>query len=187
MRVHVDDGHAVRLMKDQFKELFTNHQEIVFICIGTDRCTGDAFGPFVGLELKKMKRLWDMEHIHIYGCLHEPVHALNFHDVMTDIHQNFPEALLIAVDSCLCSMNNLETIMIENKPLKPGALNAELPATGDWRILGNVNVGGFMEHMVLSSTRLSLVLRMAEKTAQAISLAFFQLNREKEVASAKID
>lgn len=179
MHVHLEDEQATHLLKEQFKEMFGKHREIVFLCIGTDRSTGDAYGPFVGLELKKMKKLWKREDIHVYGCLHHPVHALNFHEVLAGIQAAHPEALLVAVDSCLCSIGNLETICVENKPLKPGAFNAELPETGDWRILGNVNVSGYMEHMVLGSTRLSLVLRMAEKTAQAISLAFFQLNQEK--------
>ena len=180
MRVHLEDEHAMRLLKEQFKEMFRHEREIVFVCIGTDRSTGDAYGPFVGLELKKMNKLWKRESIHVYGCLHEPVHALNFHEVLDEIKEKHPGALLVAIDSCLCSVGSVETICIENKPLKPGAFNADLPETGDWRILGNVNVSGYMEHMVLGSTRLSLVLRMAEKTAQAISLAFFQLEKEKK-------
>lgn len=180
MRIHLEDEQATRLLKEQFKKIFEQQKEIVFLCIGTDRSTGDSYGPFVGLELKKMKHLWKRDDIHVYGCLHEPVHALNFHDILNEIRTEHPEALLVAVDSCLCSIGNLETICVENKPLKPGVFNAELPETGNWRILGNVNVSGYMEHMVLGSTRLSLVLRMAEKTAQAISLAFFQLDQEKQ-------
>ncbi|AQQ52049.1 spore protease YyaC [Planococcus lenghuensis] len=183
MRVHLEDEQATHLLKEQFKEMFESQGEIVFLCIGTDRSTGDAFGPFVGLELKKMKKLWKRESVHVYGCLHDPVHALNFHGILNDIQTMHPDALLVAVDSCLCSIGSLETICVENKPLKPGAFNAELPETGDWRILGNVNVSGYMEHMVLGSTRLSLVLRMAEKTAQAISLALFQLDQEKQEAT----
>ncbi|NLL31337.1 MAG: DUF1256 domain-containing protein, partial [Clostridiales bacterium] len=29
-----------------------SNREIIFLCIGTDRCTGDSLGPLVGHKLK---------------------------------------------------------------------------------------------------------------------------------------
>ncbi|MNE77605.1 hypothetical protein D3C80_1739330 [compost metagenome] len=40
---------------------------------------------------------------------------------------------------------------------------------GDISIYGIVNVGGFMEYMVLQNTRLSLVMRMADEIITAIT------------------
>ena len=54
-------------------------------------------------------------------------------------------------------------------PLKPGTgVNKDLPPIGDAHITGIVNVGGFMEYLVLQNTRLSLVIRMAEAIAGGI-------------------
>lgn len=47
-------------------------QEVVFLCIGSDRITGDSLGPLIGHKLSK-------EHLSrciIYGTLNQPVHAL---------------------------------------------------------------------------------------------------------------
>jgi len=60
-------------------------------------------------------------------------------------------------------------ITVGEGPLKPGAgVNKELPQVGDAYITGVVNVGGFMEYLVLQNTRLSLVIRMADAIARGV-------------------
>ena len=52
-------------------------QEVVFLCIGSDRITGDSLGPLIGHKLSK-------EHLSrcsIYGTLDQPVHALNLAEI----------------------------------------------------------------------------------------------------------
>ncbi|MNN53765.1 hypothetical protein D3C81_1685430 [compost metagenome] len=44
-------------------------------------------------------------------------------------------------------------------------------------ITGIVNVGGFMEYLVLQNTRLSLVMNMADVIARGIHMAFLQTRR----------
>jgi putative sporulation protein YyaC len=39
---------------------------------------------------------------------------------------------------------------------------------------GNVNIGGFMEYLVLQNTRLSIVMKLAETITSAIQLATTQ-------------
>jgi hypothetical protein len=47
--------------------------DVHFICIGTDRSSGDSLGPFVGTYLN------EMGYKNVYGTLDEPVHAMNLH------------------------------------------------------------------------------------------------------------
>ena len=47
--------------------------EIVFLCIGSDRVTGDCLGPYIGHLLHPH----ETGHIFVYGTLSCPVHALN--------------------------------------------------------------------------------------------------------------
>ena len=47
--------------------------KIVFVCIGSDRITGDSLGPLVGHQLSR----YHWKNIYVYGTLNEPVHALN--------------------------------------------------------------------------------------------------------------
>jgi len=43
-----------------------------------------------------------------------------------------------------------------------------LPPIGDAYVTGVVNVGGFMEYLVLQNTRLSLVIKMADAIARGV-------------------
>lgn len=51
-------------------------RELVFLCIGSDRITGDSLGPLIGYQLSPYcSRIF-----HVYGTLDDPVHALNLPD-----------------------------------------------------------------------------------------------------------
>ena len=56
-------------------------KEIIILCIGSDRITGDSLGPLIGQQLSRHR--W--KNIHIYGTLDAPVHALNLESVLADI------------------------------------------------------------------------------------------------------
>lgn len=49
----------------------------------------------------------------------------------------------------------------------PG-VSKTLPPVGDIHVTGIVNVGGYMEYLVLQNTRLSVVIRMAEVISKAL-------------------
>ncbi|NSJ87437.1 DUF1256 domain-containing protein [Blautia hansenii] len=54
-----------------------NFSELVILCIGSDRITGDSLGPLVGHSLSR----FSLPHARVYGTLDRPVHALNLsHD-----------------------------------------------------------------------------------------------------------
>jgi putative sporulation protein YyaC len=141
------------------------HDEIVILCIGTDRSTGDALGPLVGSKLKSRKH----HLLHVYGTLEEPVHAMNLSEKLDEIHRAHPQAMLIAIDACLGQFSNVGNINVADGPLKPGAgVKKDLPSVGTFHITGIVNVGGFMEYFVLQNTRLYVVMRMADIIASAL-------------------
>ena len=71
--------------------------ELVFLCIGSDRMTGDCLGPYIGQKLSS----YEWNGIFVYGTLSDPVHALNLEKICTHIRQKHPKALVIAIDACL--------------------------------------------------------------------------------------
>ncbi|GAV24917.1 spore protease YyaC [Carboxydothermus islandicus] len=147
------------------------NRPVVILCIGTDRSTGDAFGPLVGSFLKNAP----ISFFHVYGCLDEPVHAVNLEETLKNIYHQYKYPFLIAVDASLGSLNTVGQIVLKDGPLKPGAaLNKKLPPVGDLSLTGVVNVGGFMEFMVLQNTRLSTVMAMA----RFLSEVFVELNHQ---------
>lgn len=136
------------------------HQELVIVCIGTDRSTGDCLGPLVGTALSKLN---SGRQFHLYGTLEEPVHAMNLKDTLEKINQSFHNPFIIGIDACLGQTSSVGSIQVVHGPLRPGAgVNKELPPVGDIHLTGIVNVGGFMEYFVLQNTRLSLVMRLSE-------------------------
>jgi len=146
-------------------EASIDKQDLVILCIGTDRSTGDALGPLTGTKLRSFN-----PYPHIYGTLDEPVHASNLHDNIQSIQRNFDNPFIIAVDACLGRLESVGCVSLGRGSLKPGAaVNKDLPAVGNAYVTGIVNVSGFMEHLVLQSTRLSLVMKMADTIAHAFS------------------
>lgn len=140
-------------------------REVVILCIGTDRSTGDALGPLTGSKLKTLHH-----HPYIYGTLDDPVHATNLPAMIKFIKVNFANPFVIAVDACLGRLESVGCVSLGRGPVKPGAaVNKELPPVGDAYITGIVNVGGFMEHLVLQSTRLNLVIKMADIIAHGLA------------------
>ncbi len=149
------------------KEAYTSNRDIVFVCIGTDRSTGDALGPLTGSKLKQLNLKTP-----VYGTLDEPVHATNLAEYSKIIYESNKNPFLIAVDACLGQLNNVGYLSIGKGAVKPGAaVKKDLPPIGDAYITGIVNVGGFMEHLVLQSTRLNLVMKMSDTIARSISFA----------------
>lgn len=138
----------------------SNNPEVVVLCVGTDRSTGDCLGPLVGHRLSKN---YSMMNIHVFGTLNEPVHAKNLDEKMNFIFNNIRNPFIIAIDASLGKMENIGKINLYNGPLFPGAgVNKNLQPVGDISITGIVNMSGFMEYIVLQNTRLSLVMEMAE-------------------------
>lgn len=139
---------------------------LVFVCIGTDRSTGDALGPLVGQALLRRGVAPSV----VFGTLDEPAHAGNLDDVLARVHREANNAFVVAVDACLGRMENVGTITVGAGALSPGAgVNKELPQVGGAFVTGTVNVGGFMEYFVLQNTRLALVMGMAEVIGDSLA------------------
>ncbi|MEG1257085.1 spore protease YyaC [Clostridium sp.] len=140
-------------------------RDIVILCVGTDRSTGDSLGPIVGDKLKFLVR----DKVFIYGNLETPVHAKNISDTYEFIINNRSNPFIIAVDASLGNLQNVGKVIIESKPLSPGlALNKNLPKVGDLTITGVVNISGSLEFIVLQNTRLYIVMKLAEIIASGL-------------------
>lgn len=166
--------NATYLLKEGLLHYFKTYavnKEIVLLCIGTDRSTGDSLGPMIGSKM----RMYSFLPIHVYGNLDEPVHALNLVETMKEIYRNHVSPYIIAIDACLGRLQNVGMIQIKQGPLKPGAgVKKDLPEVGDIHIVGNVNVGGFMEFFVLQNTRLSVVMKMADVISSSLTQALLE-------------
>jgi len=181
MRQSIDDTFFVYHFKNELKPILSECRDIVFVCIGTDRSAGDSYGPFVGLKLKQTFFLRKYTHVSVYGCLDHPVHAKNLMETVQLIEERHTDPLIIAIDACLGASSSIGTVVFERGSMKPGAgVQKDLPAIGSYHISGIVNVGGFLPIQVLQGTRLSLVYKMANKTADFITRALMEIEHEKQ-------
>jgi putative sporulation protein YyaC len=142
--------------------------ELLILCIGTDRITGDCLGPITGqlLHARTPKA------VQIYGTLNEPVHACNLAGTMAQIQKRHPSPLILAIDASLGSKKHLGCASIGNGALLPGAgVHKNLPPVGDLHITGVVNLSGFQEYLALQSTRLSTVIALSDTIARGVLLA----------------
>lgn len=177
MKILYTDTESVERLSDRLIHYFTEsalERDILVVCIGTDRSTGDSLGPLVGSRLQQLGHPAN----HLYGTLDEPVHAMNLIEVMQRIHRQYADPFIVAVDACLGQTTSVGHIQLGVGPVKPGAgVNKDLPPVGDIHLTGIVNVGGFMEYFVLQNTRLSIVFNMAEVIADALHQANLQTRR----------
>jgi putative sporulation protein YyaC len=162
-----------RMLSELMKEHVLSNKTIIFLCIGSDRATGDCLGPIIGYKLSRFKK---MENCYVYGTLEEPVHAKNLKDTIEMIYQTHEDAFIIAIDASLGKSNHIGYITLGEGPLKPGAgVDKDLPEVGDIFITGIVNFSGFLDHMLLQTTRLNVVMSMADQICLAINYSIYQL------------
>lgn len=154
-------------LKKYLKPIIDDHRDIIFLCIGTDRSTGDSLGPLIGYKLKTITP----KNFFVYGSLENPIHATNLLSILDKISINFNNPYIIAIDAALGSVQNIGKILIENKPLSPGsAFNKQLPSIGDMSIKGIVNISGNMDFTILQNTRLYTVMTLADTISKGIEL-----------------
>lgn len=152
-------------LSTKIKHIIKEDRPIVFVCIGTDRSTGDSLGPLVGDKLKFLIR----DRVMLYGNLEYPVHAKNLCSTLDEIKSLYSNPYIIAIDACLGTLPNVGKIIVEDKPLSPGAaMNKDLPKVGDLSITGIVNISGALEFMVLQNTRLYTVMLLADVISKGI-------------------
>ncbi|WML42466.1 spore protease YyaC [Neobacillus sp. PS3-40] len=179
-RIPHDDSQAAEQLAIKLTSYFPVivSRPIVFVCIGTDRSTGDSLGPLIGTLLEEK----NIPSFFIYGTLDDPIHAVNLAEKLKEIKEKHFHPFIIGIDACLGRVKNVGMIEIGDGPVKPGAgVNKELPPVGNIHITGIVNVSGFMEFFVLQNTRLNLVLKIAKTITNGIYKAsvLYSKNSEK--------
>ncbi|MFS0575827.1 spore protease YyaC [Sporosarcina sp. 179-K 3D1 HS] len=169
-RIHYKETGVVWKLSSLFlQHIPFDTKQIVFFCIGTDRSTGDSLGPLTGSHLSE-SRLFPFP---VIGSLENPLHALNLQQHLDTCRETNPNAFIVAIDACLGKGSSIGELLFHSGPIQPGkAVGKDLPPVGDVSIKGIVNIGGFMEHAVLQSTRLHLPYEMSRVIARALQLAY---------------
>lgn len=164
--IQYDDRFVTLKLTNYLRSIVpSQNPSYVVTCIGTDRSTGDSLGPLTGSLLQRRQ----LHKLHVYGTLHEPLHALNLQDYLNEIKQTYEHPFIIAVDAALGKSTSIGFIHCGAGPLQPGAaLKKDLPEVGHAHLSGTVNLNSELNYLILQNTRLSIVYDMADILAQSL-------------------
>ena len=147
-----------RSLAKLLKEYDASDRDVVIVCIGSDRATGDCLGPLVGEKLSRYYKQYN-----VFGTLDNPVHARNLNDTIDTIYKTYYNPLIIAIDASLGISNHVGYVTMGKGGLRPGmGVGKDLQVIGDIYITGIVGISGMLNQMLLQTTRLSLVMHLAD-------------------------
>ncbi len=180
IRTHYEDKQGLSHLESRLREHLSaaGGRQVILLCIGTDRSTGDSLGPLTGTKLKTKF----IPGLNIIGTLEDPVHAENLDITLTKINSTYHNPYIIALDACLGRLDSVGCITLAEGALKPGtAVKKELPEVGQIPLTGIVNINGFMQYMVLQNTRLNIVWQMSDAICEVFYRAFLGLSYSKSM------
>lgn len=156
----------------QFSNLLknnSNNQEIVFLCIGTNRVIGDSIGPIVGTNLKK--KIDKNRNIKVMGDLENNICYENIKEYIARL--SFSRSFIVVIDSALSNEENIGKVFVQNKGLKYGESLYK-----DNSIIGNISIKAvvgknaynkFKNFKVLRNTSINRVIDLSNIVSNGIA------------------
>ncbi len=133
---------------------------ILFLCIGSDRITGDSLGPLVGYKLTHESQQLPCR---VWGTLSHPVHALNLRAAAMLLRRPSVPFLTVAIDAAVGHSDSLGQITLCSRPLSPGeGIHRRLPRVGQFSVTGVVGGEEADSPLSLQHIRLGPVMELAD-------------------------
>ncbi len=147
------------------------YSTLVFLCVGTDRITGDALGPIVGYKLKKIFN--NTKNVAIIGDLEKIVCNCNIDFWVKYIRENFANPFIISIDSAFSNKDeNIGEILVTEGGIQLGkGLKKDGYFIGDMSIKGIVakDFGNSRKNFkLLQNIHLKDIMEMADVVADGI-------------------
>ncbi|UVI31647.1 spore protease YyaC [Paenibacillus spongiae] len=158
------DADGLRSFLLQAADSHPDRSSLTVVCIGTDRSTGDSFGPWIGTMLRE--RGWT----NVIGTLSSPCDADRYERAVAGIH---PEQTVIAIDACLGKPDSVGGFLVKEGQLQPAqATDKRLSPIGHYSIAGVVAPFGARSYWSLQRASLYEIIAMAGQAADALCLAW---------------
>ncbi|MFC5652833.1 spore protease YyaC [Paenibacillus solisilvae] len=181
LKQHLKEKCSIQGVRRFFNEIALKHpdrSQIVFVCIGTDRSTGDSFGPWIGTMLREQG--W----LNVIGTLQSPCDSTRYEAEVWDI----PSSLtVVAIDACLGKIDEEDCYLVSGGPLYPArAVGKRLPPIGDFSLEGIVGPLSAKPYWSLQSASLYEVMGMSRAVADAAHAAWpaFGVNEDRVMERA---
>lgn len=149
---------------NQFSKINYNYSDLVFLCIGTDRMTGDCFGPLVGNRIKEAIGNNNIK-CTVYGDLENPLIYSGIDKSLKEINEKCDNPCIIAIDAALSDESNIGKILVRKGGLKFGvAINKGRREVGNISIKAIIGRNYKTTHKnmeLLQNTSLNFVMNLA--------------------------
>ncbi|MFC4103120.1 DUF1256 domain-containing protein [Paenibacillus xanthanilyticus] len=158
------DLAGLRLFLNEIAARHPDPEGMAVVCIGTDRSTGDSYGPWVGTLLAE--RGWK----NVIGTIAKPCDADRYESLTAALP---PGRIVLAIDAGLGKPESVGVYLVADGPLHPArATGGQLAPVGDYSIGGIVGPFSAKPYWSLQRASLRQVIRMARDTAEAIQQAW---------------
>ena len=156
-----------RVLKEKVQGLEIS--KLIFLCIGTDRITGDSFGPLVGYKLKNL--FYGNEKIEVIGDLENIVSLSNIKTITDYIKNTYENPFLIAIDAAVSNKITIGRIIVSNTKMNVGGSLKRRIYVGDISIKGIVSKDlreRGNNFKLLQNVPLNIIMNMADTVVQGI-------------------
>ncbi|CFX69714.1 Protein of unknown function DUF1256 [Syntrophomonas zehnderi OL-4] len=142
-------------------------EQLLLLCIGSERHILDCLGPLTGTMLKTR-----LPGLLVYGTLDQPLHANNLTRQMSEIRKKHPGTIELAIDASVGTEEEIGQLQFWQGSLIPGkALAKNLPLVGDFSLTAVVDARPRTRYQDTGNKRgLAHVYHMARLIEEAMYL-----------------
>ncbi len=149
-----------------------NYKQIALLCIGTDKMTGDCFGPLVGTKLMQLLEDYNIYNVNIYGSLEKNINYTNILEVLKKVKDENKNSCIVVIDAALSSKENIGKIIITNKNVSLGEGlkkdKVEIGNIGVKAVVGKDCKMPKYNFKILQNISLNVVMTLADVVANGI-------------------
>ena len=144
--------------------------KLIFLCIGTDRIIGDAFGPLVGYKLSRL--FLGNENVKVIGSLDNIVNANNIEKILNEIELKYEMPFIIAIDAAISNKTEIGRIIVSNSKMNVSSVLMKKSF-----YVGNLSIKGVVSKKLmnpknnfklLQNVPLNRIMNMADCVASGI-------------------
>lgn len=143
----------------------------IFLCVGSDKFVSDSLAPIVAEKLKKEYKIPAI----VYGGLDYNINATNLVQAVKYIETMYDNPTIVVIDATLDS--NVGEVVLTSGVFAGFGKCVPNIKIGNISILGVV--GRKVANFDLNSTRLSMIVNMADFIAKGCFLAVNKISRQK--------
>lgn len=164
-------NNFVKKLNFKIKSLEKIYSNYIFLCVGTNKIIGDAFGPLVGEKLLGLN-IQNKHNIHILGSKKDLVTYINVEEKIDTIKTKYLNPCIIAIDSALGNTENIGKLIILNNEMKLGeGVGRKEKRIGNISIKAIVNKNSKVKeknYNILQNTSRELINELVQITSYGI-------------------